>query len=171
MDRRVAVALLIVHVGAHEAAAEQRTTTRVRSEYPAIAAAIVEANEHSPVFRSMVDALEATDGLVYVREGVCRIGVRACLAGVHSASPIRLVYIKVETRKAVGCELMASLGHELQHALEVLWNPKVVDNRSLAHFYLRAGPTGDADRFETEAAVRAGLLVEKDLHARSRCKR
>jgi hypothetical protein len=66
---------------------------------------------------------------------------------------------------------MASLGHELQHALEVLWNPAVVDNRSHAHFYLRAAPTGDGRRFETEAAVHAGLRVEKDLHLRSRCRR
>jgi hypothetical protein len=82
------------------------TTTRVRSDHPVIAAAITEANEHSLTFRTMVHAVEATDGLVYVRDGVCRLGVRACVAGVHSAPPIHLVYIKVDTRKAVGCELM-----------------------------------------------------------------
>jgi hypothetical protein len=171
MDWWLAVALLILAAGVHAPAAEPRTTTRVRSDHPVIAAAIAEANEYSLTFRSMVAAVEATDGLVYVREGVCRLGVRACVAGVHSVPPVRLVYVKVDTRKAVGCELMASLGHELQHVLEVLWNPKVVDNRSLAHFYLRAGPTGDDRRFETEAAVHAGLRVEKDLHARSRCPR
>jgi hypothetical protein len=162
MERWVAVGVLLANASIHAQAAEPRTTTRVRSDSPIVAAAIAEAIEYSPTFRAMVEDLGATDGLVYVR---------ACVAGVHSAPPIRLVYIKVETRKAVGCELMASLGHELQHALEVLWNPKVVDNRSLAHFYLRAGPTGDDRRFETEAAVRAGLRVDNDLHARSRCKR
>jgi hypothetical protein len=39
---------------------------------------------------------------------------------------------------------MASIGHELQHAVEVLSNPKVIDNDSLAHFYFNVGPTGAA---------------------------
>jgi hypothetical protein len=80
------------------------------------------------------------------------------------------VYIKVDTRKAAGCELMASIGHELQHALEVLTNPKIIDNHTLAHLYMREGPTGDNDRFETESAVRSGLLVESELHAHFRCR-
>jgi hypothetical protein len=166
------VALLILLEGAISLAAEPATTaTRVRSDHRVIAAAIVAAAEHSATFRAMVEAIEQTDGIVYAREGSCKLGLRACLAAVHSAPPIRFVYIKVDTRKTVGCELMASIGHELQHALEVLRNPKVVDRNTLAHFYMHEGPTGDNDRFETESAVRAGLLVEKELHARSQCRR
>ena len=145
--------------------------TRVRSEEPRIAAAIVHAINDSPTFRSMVETIQGTDGIVYVREGVCRFRLRACLAGVHNAPPVRFVYIKIDTRRAVGCELMASLGHELHHTLEVLENPSIVDNDTLAHFYMHAGPTGENDRFETESAVRAGLLVERELSARSKCPR
>jgi hypothetical protein len=64
--------------------------------------------------------------------------------------------------------LMSSIGHELQHALEVLGNPKIIDNNTLAHLYIREGEaTHDDSRFETESAVEAGLQVEKELHARS----
>ena len=116
----------------------------------------------------MIEAIERTDGIVYVHEGSCRFGLSACLATVRSAPPVRFVHIKVDTRKAVGCELMSAIGHELQHALEVLGNPKVIDDQTLAHFYIREGSTGDDNRLETESAVRAGLQVEKELQ-RARC--
>jgi hypothetical protein len=166
-----AAVLLILHEGAISVMAQHlATATRMRSEHPVIAAAIVAAAEHSPAFRSMIEAVGRTDGIVYIREGPCRRGLRACLAGVHSAPSIRYVDVKVNTRMVAGCALMASVGHELQHALEVLENPKVTDNQTLAHFYMRKGPTGDDVRFETEAAVRAGLLVEKELKGRSTCR-
>jgi hypothetical protein len=66
---------------------------------------------------------------------------------------------------------MSSIGHESQHALEVLGNPKIIDEHTLAHFYIREGSTGDDNRLEAESAVRAGLQVEKELHARSMCRR
>jgi hypothetical protein len=144
---------------------------RARGTSPAIVEAIEQAIRQSPTFNQLVTAITTTDGIVYVREGTCRFGLRACLAGVHSAPPIRFVFIKVDRRKSVGCELMSSIGHELQHALEVLSNPKVIDNDSLAHFYLRIGATGDDTRLETEAAVQAGLLVEKELVASTQCRR
>jgi hypothetical protein len=162
--------LLILH-GGHILLADDHAaaTTCVRTEHPVIAAAIVNAAEHSARFRSMVEAIETTDGIVYVREGPCRLGLRACIAGVHRTPSNRFVFIKVDARKAVGCELMSSIGHELQHALEVLRNPKVIDNYSLAHFYMHEGPTG-SERFETLAAVRAGLLVQRELGAHSMCR-
>ena len=101
------VALILID-GAGALAADHGTT-RVRSDRPVIAAAIVAAAE-SATFRAMVEAIERTDGIVYVREGSCKLGLRACLAAVHSAPPIRFVYIKLDTRKTVGCELIASIG-------------------------------------------------------------
>jgi hypothetical protein len=165
------VALLLVHDGAVTLAAQlPATTSRVRSEHPVIAAAISTAAEHSTAFRTMVEAVERTNGIVYMREGTCRRGLRACLAGVYSAPSTRFVFVKVDLRLVAECELMASIGHELQHALEVLENPKIIDNYTLAHFYMHEGPTGDDIRFETEAAMRAGLLVEKELTSRSKCR-
>jgi hypothetical protein len=70
-----------------------------------------------------VIAITTTEDIVCVRDGTCRFGLRASLAAVHSAPSIRFVFITVDRRKSVGCELMASIGHELQHALEVLSNP------------------------------------------------
>jgi hypothetical protein len=69
--------LLILCEGATLMATEQPThTTRVRSEQSIIVSAIVDAAGHSATFRSLLEAVEGTDGIVYVREGVCRFGVR-----------------------------------------------------------------------------------------------
>jgi hypothetical protein len=163
------VALRVLHEAAIPLAAQRATMTRLRSEHPAIAAAIVAATDHSVTFRAMVEALKDTDGIVYVRDGRCRTRLRACLAGVHSAPPVRFLNITVDTRRSAGCELMASLGHELQHAVEVLSNPTIVDNQSLQHFYMREGATGDAFRLETTAAVGAGRLVGSEVSAASIC--
>jgi hypothetical protein len=57
--------------------------------------------------------------------------------------------------------LTETIGHELQHAVEVLSDPKVMDSRDLFHLFNRIGPTG-VDRFETPAAVRAGLAVARE---------
>jgi hypothetical protein len=147
------------------------TTTRVRSEHPVIVDAIAEASEHSATFRSLSEAIEGTDGIVYIRDGPCPLLLRACLTGARRAPPMRFVFISVDRRRSAGCRLMASLGHELQHALEVLGNPEVTDNGTLAQFFMRIGPTGDAQRFETPAASRAELRVEQELRAARRCSR
>jgi hypothetical protein len=75
------------------------TTTRVRFEHPVISAAIVTAIEHLAAFRSMVEAIGKTDGIVYVHEGSCKFRLSACLAIVYSASPVRFVHKKVDLRR------------------------------------------------------------------------
>jgi hypothetical protein len=131
---------------------------RVRSASPAIAVAIREGTERSATFRRLVDTIESTNGLVYVEEGLCGHSVRACLVlSIKVAGPYRMLRILVDTRKA-DRELIGSIGHELQHAVEVLSDPSVTDYYKVYSFYQREGPTG-SDRFETLAAVRAGLEV------------
>jgi hypothetical protein len=137
----------------------QARLQRVRSDSPAIAAAIREATERSATFRRLVDTIDTTNGLVYVDEGVCGHSVRACLVlSVTVAGPFRLLRILIDTRKRTDQELMGSIGHELQHAVEVLSDPNVTDFHRVYSFYQREGPTG-RDRFETEAALQAGLNV------------
>ena len=61
---------------------------------------------------------------------------------------------------------MAAIGHELRHAVEVLSDPAVTNDRAIYFFYDREGPTGSG-RFETAAAVRAGLEVWAEVGGRS----
>jgi hypothetical protein len=139
----------------------------VRSESVSITATICAASERSPTFRRLVEMIDASDGLVYVQEGKCSHGVRACLTmSVLMAGPYRLLRIYVDTRKAVGTELMAAIGHELWHAIEALDDPHVTDNRSIYHFFERIGQTG-SERFETQDAIKIGLSVLNEVMTRA----
>jgi hypothetical protein len=134
---------------------------------PVIAALVQEATERSATFRRLVDRIDATDGIVYVEQGRCGHHVRACLAlTVVVAGPHRILRIVVDTHREHG-ELLASIGHELQHAVEALSDPHVTDNNRIYFFFDRIGPTSK-DRFETNAAIQAGLEVLAELGARAR---
>jgi hypothetical protein len=129
---------------------------------PAIAALIREATARSATFRRLVETIDATDGIVYVEQGRCRRGVRAYLAlTVVVAGPHRVLRIVVDGRRDPDT-LMAAIGHELRHAVEVLSDPAITSNPAIYFFYQREGPTG-RDRFETPAARRAGSEVLSEL--------
>lgn len=88
---------------------------------------IVRAGEQSSTFRQMVETINASNGTVFIEQGVCRgERVRACLVTVTSAGPRRYVFVKVDIKNAIR-EPMALIGHELRHAIEVLSNPRVTD--------------------------------------------
>ena len=116
----------------------------------------------SATFRGLVEAINASDGIVYVEEGACGHGVRACLAAVAAAGPNRLLRIKVDVRKA-DWDLMGSIGHELQHAVEVLAEPSVTSSHEMYFFYSRVGRRGMTGAFETQAAVDVGHIVRGEV--------
>lgn len=60
--------------------------------------------------------------------------------------------------------MMGSVGHELQHAVEVLGNPAITSTIAMHLFYLRKGHrVGDV--FETAAAIRAGNDVRAEVRS------
>ncbi len=127
--RTALLSVMIIGIIADAATADGNDPLpRVRSENQVIARAIREATGRSQTFRRLVETIDSTDGLVYVEDGKCLHSVRACLlVSVQVAGPYRLLRILVDMRKIAGTELMGSLGHELQHAIEVLRNPKIAD--------------------------------------------
>jgi hypothetical protein len=92
--------------------------------------------------------------------------VHACLShSVTSGGGFRLLRILVENVDDV-VELIATIGHELRHAIELLSEPSVRTATAAYNFYAREAPTLGA-AFETAAAIRAGIAVADEL-ARSR---
>jgi hypothetical protein len=138
---------------------------RVRSESPELANVIRRASEASVAFRRLIAAIDRTDGLIYVDNGRCGHGVSACLLlAVQVAGPFRVLRIRIAARGR-DCALMAQIGHELQHAIEILSDPHVTDGASAYALLERiapGGPISDRGRFETAAAVRAGLDVHHE---------
>jgi hypothetical protein len=72
---------------------------RIRTHTPVMAILIQQATERSATFRRLVEAINASDGIVYVRAADCGHGVRPCLADVTAARPNRILRIQVATRK------------------------------------------------------------------------
>ena len=114
---------------------------------------IDEAARRSPAIQEWINRLQQLDVVVYVRARV-------------------FAQVDLEGRVALACgrsELaqMATLGHELFHAIEIAEAPSVVSPETLADLYSRIGTkTGDSRgvrTFETEAAAAAGLRARRQL--------
>ena len=157
--------ILTLGLAPYATAAEAGGLPRVRSSRPWIVALINEAVERSQTFRSLVDTITASDGIVYVEEGRCGHGVRACFAHVTVASPYRLLWVRVDAHKA-DWDLMGDIGHELRHTIEVLSDPTVRSDETLYVFYAlnpASRSYGTPNAFETDAAIGAGLDVRAEL--------
>src|SRR5262245_25485781 len=108
----------------------------VRTTRATIASLIHHATERSETFRNLVQAINASDGIVYIEEGVCGHAVQSCLVNVTAAGPNRMLWVLLKVR-GVDCDLAGSIGHELQHTIEVLGNPRVTDFATMYSFYAR----------------------------------
>ena len=142
---------------------------RVRSSHAYLRAMIDEALLRSSTFRTIVAAIEATNGIIYVEHGACIHNLRACLAlDVTAAADYRILRVTVDARQP-DWDVMASIGHELRHALEVLENSALTDMASIYLFYAQTRHAKDQP-FETRAAVDAGNAVRNEVgsFARSR---
>ena len=137
---------------------------RVRGVSTRVVAIINAAAAQSKTFRELVDQIDSTDGIVYVAEGQCGHGVRACLLLTMTVmGPNRVLRILVDPRKA-DRDLMGSIGHELQHAVEVLSHRTIRSGSAVTLLYNKEGDKSGR-RFETDAAIHAGNAVRAELHA------
>ena len=163
-EMRTALAVGIALAVADIAGAETPSSvgSRVRSSSPALVAAITTATEQSPTFRALIDAINATDGIVYLENGSCGHGVRACLAAVTPAGANRVLRIRVGKYSSL-LSLMTAIGHELRHAIEVLSNRDIRSTQAMQQFYLRQGSRGSGGAIETYAAKVAGDSVCAEL--------
>ncbi len=139
---------------------------RVRSDDSSIAALIEQAITHSPTFKRLVAAVEASNGIVYVQSGRCSGHVVACLPiWMTTSGGNRFMRIVVDLQRIDSDgELLGAIGHELRHAVEVLSDRFVTNSTKMYFFYRRYAPTG-RDRFETLDAASAGRAVERELRA------
>jgi len=136
---------------------------------PDLRALVAEAAQRSPEVRGLIDRLEASDVIVYVR---CRqfagqeLDGRVALAAVTAVQRYLVIELSCLRNTLVQ---MATLGHELYHAVEIAEQPSVVDTRTLAALYRRIGEQqGDAvgrQTFETAAAFEAGRRTRRELIA------
>src|SRR5688500_13967791 len=124
-------------------------SSNVRSTDPIIGAALTEGLLRSEVIRRLVEAIDASNVIVYLSSGECPRPAVACLMMAGGGSGFR--YVRINFRLPIGLgkkggwhrdELSVMIAHELQHAAEVAHWPDVVDNATLEAAYARHGPDG-----------------------------
>jgi hypothetical protein len=152
-------------------------TTRDASEVPRIRIQrdarieqlIADGLNGSSTFRHVVDRLNRSDVVVYVR---CQQDVAKRMDGylkfVGSAGGYRYLqaHIRYNTSRV---HQIALIGHELFHAVEVADAPSVIDVTSFERQYARIGfvsrtvRVGGGIAYDTHAAIRTGEQILREL--------
>jgi hypothetical protein len=135
-------------------------------------ALLEEGRERSPKFRSLVDAIDQSTGIVYVEFGYCAFGhLEGCLlrhiAMTRGDRYLRVLIIRDKNRLSHD-RLLSVIAHELQHALEVIEHPEVVDPTTMETMFHEIGVplTGGSHGYETSAAHAAEYAVFAELCAK-----
>ena len=143
-------------------AAGRPTLPRVRSSSPSLAALVIRATKQSITFRGLIETISASDGIVYIEMGECGHDVTACLVGVTTAGAYRMLWIRVDKDKSE-CDLIASIGHELRHATEILIESDVRSSDEMYLFIRGLDDRAWAGAFETSAATNADMAVRSEI--------
>jgi len=141
--------------------------TRLKPADPEMRRLIFDGHARSATFRDLVDEVQRSNAIVVVQFGLCANGrIRSCVSNVDGDATRRHIRIKVNT-KTTDDRLIATIAHELQHAVEILSDPGTVDAHSTLLLYRRIGTmecrNGLTDRCETEAALQIESLVNREL--------
>src|SRR5262249_53150073 len=118
-------------------------SVRVRSEDRVLAGLISRASLGSATFTRLLTTIDSTNGVVYVETGKCSHGgVRACLQmWMHAAGGNRFLRVRVDRqREDSDLDVMTSIGHELQHAIEALSDATGVRGTTLYSFLTPHAP-------------------------------
>jgi hypothetical protein len=162
----VTAAVLVAPAQAQVAPVDSLAAPHLRPE-PELRELVRDAARGSAAIRGLIERLEGLDVTVYVRAMTFEVSELEGRVGLLSArGGHRYLVIELACGRPRFSQ-MATLGHELFHAVEIAEEPSVVDARTLAAFYTRIGRRtdyrGGREMYETEAAADAGLRARREL--------
>ena len=146
----------------------------VRPMAPALSDALENGRRRAQTLSRLIDHLESSDLIVYLRLGSCPDPQSvACLSMIGASRSNRFVQITfvmqmhgVETILAAFTDhLIAQIGHELQHAVEIADDSTIVNGPTLEAAYRRWGfrPDPKTATYESVKAIQAGESVLNEL--------
>jgi hypothetical protein len=139
---------------------------RVRPMSRRVEQVMARGMDRSATFRRLVRRIEASDVIVYVEtRRDLRAGVGATMRFVTCSASDRFVRVLLNGDYNEHT-LVALLGHELQHVVEVAENAGIRSPDDLRAFYRRAGLRTGPDSFDSAAARQTGYVVRDELSAR-----
>ncbi len=139
-----------------------RDGTRVRGLDKYSVQLLAQALARSPTVRGLVARVENSDLILYLRFGQVRLGTTASTKLMSAAGSTRFVMVTLDPM-ATRATLIACLGHELEHAVELANSPEVRDEEGMRAMLARIGWRSGRDSWETKAAVEAGRRVAREL--------
>ena len=117
----------------------QTLVPHLRPETPGLRSLTTRAAERSPIVRALIDRLDQSSVIVYLRHRVFGpVAVDGQIGLLSASSTHRFLVIELACDRSELTQ-MATLAHELHHALEIAGEPSVVDIPSLMRFYTRVG--------------------------------
>jgi len=121
------------------------------------------AAAESPTVAALIAQLDQSDVIVNIVTGPLPNSLNGHTR-VAAATPTAR-YLRVTLRiPGATARLIATLGHELRHAVEIAAMPEIRCEATLAAAYRRVGIDAGRDGFfETDAAVAAGRAVAREL--------
>ena len=162
----LAVALVAVLSISSALAAERIGGPRLRPQDNRSTQVLLEGAARSETFRALVNRIEASNVIVYVSVSpLMKSSLSGQLTWMTRAGDFRYVRASIKTDLTFD-QMIASVAHELQHAVEVIEDESVTDERSLIALYKRIGHrSGSAglSGWETAAAQRTGTQVRREL--------
>ncbi len=138
----------------------------IRASDDELVGLLEEGIKRSPTFKGLVDRLSKSDVILYVRPDVTAKNNAMKLTFLAAKGGYRYLVIRVGAGRSKDQQL-ATLGHEMQHAVTIADASSVVDSASLRREFERVGKltqpsVGDDFFFESPVAeeVRRRILAE-----------
>lgn len=140
---------------------------QVRPADARAAGLLLEGVQRSRTFRALLDEIEDGDLIVYV---AAQPGLNRTIAGqvTWMAATGRVRYVRISLNPTLTTRvLVATLGHELQHAVEIAREPSIVDPSSLERYYEAHGINAPPhlEGWDTEQARVIGEAVRREMAA------
>jgi hypothetical protein len=170
-SRPVVVAVLLLSLSIPrllEAASDPRSLTpRLRPADAETREMVRLGRDLSPSLAALFTRIEATDVVVYLKCARLSSRVDGQLTFLSSVAGLRYVLVEIACDRGE-IRRLATVGHELQHALEIAQWPSIVDEASLGRAYAEFGVQRDRTStarvaYDTPAAIEVGAQVWKEI--------
>jgi len=163
----ISVALVAVALnGTSLTAAPLDGGPRLRPQDSRMKQVLQEGAARSATFKALVDRIEASNVIVYVAVSPSlKSTLSGSLTWMTQAGSDRYVRASISTELLFD-QMIATVAHELQHAVEVIGDETVKDEKSLAALYKRIGRQNhqsSSSGWETVAAQQTGWQVRREL--------
>jgi hypothetical protein len=146
-----------------ENAVLEAPTRHIRTTHANVRTLLRRGFRESPSFAALVRRLQQSDVYVYVEE-VDRLpgALEGRLMMLPRAHEHRYVRIQLAMRGSPE-DCIATLGHELQHAVEIAGAQDVFDQEGMTRLYQKIGIRGGVHLYDTAAAQQMGRTVRREL--------